>query len=94
MDFPWLQRATPVSKDSAGYERRCKVACEELASRAGLMFRLGFSQEDAVKRLCERITWEFEGPAKASSDHRRPDALSEDAVKKIVAETYARRPGW
>ena len=94
MDFPWLAR-TPsnAQADADGLERRCKVACEELASRAGLMYRLGYSEEDAVARLCQRIEWEFDAGGKKSGHHRRPDALSDDAVRKIVKETYARRPG-
>lgn len=58
------------------------------------MYRLGFSQDEAAKRLCERVAWEFDPAAKTAGDHQRPDALSDAAVKKIVAETYARRPGW
>jgi len=31
--------------------------------------------------------------ASKKGPHKRPDALSDAAVAKIVAETYARRPG-
>lgn len=90
MSFEWLN-TTPAR--SNGSDQRAKVAAAELANRAGTMFRLGFSQEEATKRLCQRIAWEFDQPVK-SSCHKRPDSLSDEAIKKIVADTYARRPGW
>jgi hypothetical protein len=83
MSFEWLD-SPPARQD--GSDRRAKVAAEELAHRAGTLFRLGFSQADATKRLCQRVAWEHES--------NRPAALSDDAVAKIVADTYARRPGW
>ncbi len=48
MSFPWLQ-CTPPRKD--GSSRRSEVACAELAHRAGLLYRLGFSQAAATQRL-------------------------------------------
>jgi hypothetical protein len=81
--FPWLD--STQKKASEKDDRRTRVATEELASRAGLMFRLGYTQQDATARLCQRTAWEFD------SGHR-PASLSDDAVTKIVAETYARRP--
>ena len=89
MSFPWLE-CTPAPKH--GGERRTRVAADELASRAGLLFRLGFSESAATKRLCARVAWEFDPPSK-HGPHRRPDALSDQAIAKIVAETFARRPG-
>lgn len=89
MSFEWMD-CTPARSD--GTEQRCKVAAQELANRAGTMFRLGFSQAETTKRLCARIAWEFDQPSKYSS-HTRPDALSDAAIGKIVADTYARRPG-
>jgi hypothetical protein len=89
MSFEWLD-CTPGRSD--GTARRAKVAAQELANRAGTMFRLGFSQAEATKRLCSRIAWEFDPPSK-SGHHKRPDALSDEAISKIVADTYARRPG-
>jgi hypothetical protein len=88
MAFPWLDR-TPYLPD--GSDRRAQVAAVELASRASLLFRLGFSQADAVRRLCERVAWEFDPPSQGGP-HQRPAALSDAAIAKIVAETYARRP--
>lgn len=78
--FPWLT-STQQKKDG----RRNRVAADELASRAGLMYRLGMSQKDATARLCQRVAWEFD-------PGQRPAALSDAAVAKIVADTYARRP--
>lgn len=91
MSFEWLETTRPRPGGSA---RRAQVAAEELADRAGTLFRLGFSQAAATRRLTARIAWEFDPPSK-HGPHRRPDALSDAAVAKIVADTYARRPaGW
>ena len=89
MDFEWLD-STPRRTD--GSEQRAKVAATELANRAGTMFRLGFTEADCAKRLCERVAWEFDQPSKYSN-YKRPDSLSNEAISKIVADTYARRPG-
>ena len=87
MSFPWLN-TTPPRKDGA--DQRAKAAAAELASRAGLMYRLGFSEAAATKRLCDRIAWEFDQPA--TGPNQRPSTLSDQAIGKIVADTYARRP--
>ena len=89
MSFEWLD-STPGKKNGA--QMRAKVAAVELADRAGTLYRLGFSQAAAVARLTARIAWEFDPPSKRGP-HKRPDALSDAAIAKIVAETYARRPG-
>lgn len=83
MSFSWLDR-TPPRAD--GPDRRVQVAAAELASRAGLLYRLGFSEAAATRRLAARVAWEYEGG-------HRPDGLSDQAIAKIVAETFARRPG-
>jgi len=88
MDFPWLQ-STPAPRDGAA--RRAKVACTELAQRAGLLYRLGYSQAAATKRLTQHVAWEFDQPAKGA--HKRHADLSDQAIAKIVAETFARKPG-
>lgn len=89
MSFEWLDR-TPGRSD--GSKQRAKVAAAELANRAGTMYRLGFSEAEATKRLCARIAWEFDPPS-TSGYHKRPAELSDAAIGKIVADTYARRPG-
>ncbi|MBA3459207.1 MAG: hypothetical protein H0T46_04545 [Deltaproteobacteria bacterium] len=81
MSFSFMN-TTPPRKDGA--DARAKVAADELTHRAGLLFRLGYSEADATKRLCDRIAWELEG--------NRPDSLNDNAIGKIVADTYARRP--
>lgn len=84
MPFPWL-KTTPPRTD--GPDRRAAVAATELASRAGLYYRLGYTQADAITRLAARVAWEYDDAG------LRPAALSDAAIGKIVAETYARRPG-
>ena len=90
MPFPWLQ-CTPPRPDGA--ERRAKVAAAELASRAGVLYRLGFSEAAATRRLTATVAWEYDVGASAGSSSRRPSALSDTAIAKIVADTFARRPG-
>jgi hypothetical protein len=80
MSFEWLDR-TPGRANGA--KLRSQVAAQEIADRAGTLFRLGFSEAAATKRLCERVAWEYDP---------RPDTLSDAAVAKIVADTYKRKP--
>ena len=87
MAFPWLQR-TPPRKDGAA--RRATVVSAELANRAGLLYRLGFSQAAATERLTAHVAWEYDP---AGGTHRRPSALSDQAIAKIVADAFARKPG-
>jgi hypothetical protein len=88
MPFPWLQTRPP----HGGGDIRARVAADEVASRAGLLYRLGFTEAAATKRLRARVAWEYDPPSTHSS-HRRPDSLSDQAIAKIVADTFARRPG-
>jgi hypothetical protein len=94
MAFPWLD-CTPPRSD--GEDRRVKAATSELASRAGALYRLGFTQADASHRLAAAIAWEYDSgqPSGKAGKHafRRPAALSDQAISKIVADTFARRPG-
>lgn len=80
--FPWL------AKGNDNQNRRDSVASDELATRAGLMYRLGYSEKDATARLCQRVAWEFD----PSCGAKRPASLSDAAVAKIVSDTYARKP--
>lgn len=84
--FEWLETTRPRT---GGPDRRAEVAAAELAHRAGLLYRLGFSEPAATSRLCARMAWEYD----ASCGGKRPAALSDQAVAKIVSDTYARRPG-
>lgn len=91
MSFEWME-CTPGKKN--GSKLRADVAARELADRAGTLYRLGFKEKDAVARLCARIAWEFDPGSKPGRGcHARPSALSDQAIAKIVADTYARRPG-
>ena len=89
MSFPWLDRTPPRSN---GSKLRAEVAAAEVADRAATLFRLGFTKHQATVRLTERIKWEYDPPAK-DGHHKRPDGLSDQAIAKIVADTFARRPG-
>ena len=89
MPFPWLH-STPPRSD--GVDRRANVASAEIASRAGVLYRLGFSQAAVTRRLAAAVAWEYETGSPHAA-HRRPAALSDQAIAKIVADTFARRPG-
>ena len=91
MRFEWME-CTPGKKN--GSKLRADAAAAELANRAGTMYRLGFLEKDAVARLCARVAWEYDPSSKPGRGwHRRPEALTDKAIAKIVADTYARRPG-
>jgi len=87
MSFPWLHRTPPRA---AGGDRRAEVAAAEIASRAGVLYRLGFSQAAAARRLTAAVAGVYELPGGRS---HRPAALSDAAIEKLVAATFARRPG-
>lgn len=90
MAFSWLDRTDrPHAADSPA--RGTEVAREEVASRAALLYRLGYTAEAATARLIARVAWEFEQTSK-NAPNRRPDGLSDAAIGTIVTETYARRP--
>jgi len=88
MSFEWLE---PTPPPKHGTTLRAQAAAAELADRAGTLYRLGFAQTAAVRRLTARVAWEYDPPSQ-QGPHRRPDALSDAAIAKIVADTYARRP--
>jgi hypothetical protein len=91
MPFPWLDR-TPPRTD--GEDRRAKAAASELANRAGVLYRLGFTQAAATARLAAAVAWEYDsGLAGKRGAFRRPAALADPAIAKIVADTFSRRPG-
>ena len=89
MSFPWLDRTPPRSD---GSKLRGEAAAAELADRAATLFCLGFTKHQATERLTQRVAWEFDPPSK-DGHHSRPAGLSDQAIAKIVADTFARRPG-
>jgi hypothetical protein len=90
MPFPWLD-CTPPRADG---DDRAEAAASELASRAGVLYRLGFTQAAATARLAAAVAWEYDSgqPGTRAAFHR-PAALADQAIAKIVADTFARRPG-
>lgn len=87
MSFPWLERTSPRTD---GATRRANVAAAEIADRAALLYRLGYSLEDATRRLVAHVAWEFDQPTTGA--HKRPDTLNDAAIGTIVRDTYARKP--
>lgn len=77
---PSAQLAGQAGKCIAMYRR-------ELADRAAIFYRLGYSEEQATARLLANAEWDFEigtGP--------RPRELDARAIAEIVKATFARRP--
>ena len=89
MAFSWQARTQPRTSTA---DRRDKTTADELASRAGLLFRLGYAEADAIQRLTAHVAWEYDQP-QSTGLYTRPAALSDQAISKLVAETYKRRPG-
>jgi hypothetical protein len=58
----------------------------EVAERAAIFYRLGYTQDQATARLQANADWDFESGAS------RPDELDADSIGQIVATTFARRP--
>jgi hypothetical protein len=56
-----------------------------------VLFRLGFSAADATRRLTAAVVWEYD-TGSARPLYHRPAALSDQAIAKIVSDTFARRP--
>ena len=81
MSFEWMDRTAPPK---GGADRRAAAAVTELAQRAALLYRLGFTPKAAIDRLRARVEWEHGAHRHAS--------ISDEAVAKIVTDTYARRP--
>lgn len=79
MPFEWYEPDVPRvdtrSKALQMYER-------ELADRAALLQRLGYSKSAALERLRGNVEWDFEL-------HDKPEHLAR--VNEIVERVYARR---
>ncbi len=94
MDFEWLE---PTPK-RAGPDKAVEMRSGELAARAALLARLGYSREDATARLQARVGWEYErlGAAKVAKkveaivkqafEHQGAGQKAGPASKKKVAK--------
>jgi hypothetical protein len=87
--FPWL--TANLSGTAKGAARRVEVTLADLRSRAATLYRLGFSAKAAAARLAARVAWEFDPESKRGA-HRRPTALADAAITKLVKDVYDRRP--
>lgn len=67
--------------------RRLEMYRREIAQRAGLYYRLGYPQAQAVVRVRANLDWDFE-----LGTGGRPPGLTDTEIAAIVAATYARRP--
>jgi hypothetical protein len=65
--------------------RRAAMYRKELAQRAAIFYRLGYTRDDAVERLTQNVAWDFETGG-------RPESLTDAEIASIVDQTFARRP--
>lgn len=86
MTFPWLDRSAPRP---GGPAARLAAQLREVRDRAALYFRLGYTADQATRRIAAAIAWEHEP---SGGPHRRPDGLSDARIAEAVRETFARRP--
>lgn len=81
MPFPWLHATNSAAFLARVPAERLEMHRREVRLRAGLLLRLGSSQEATTRHLRSYLAWEFEGLP-------RPSVLEE--VDALVAEVYAR----
>jgi hypothetical protein len=79
MPFEWYRPDVPAIDAARKATRMYEL---ELAERAALLLRLGYSKQEATLRLRTNIEWDFEL-------HEKPTHL--DRVDAIVDRVYARR---
>jgi uracil-DNA glycosylase len=85
MPFDWLHPRIPNAV-KAKYPVSCRqVTADEIRARSSLLHRLGYDQAQALHRCLGNLAWGYE--------MRGRPALSDDEVRGLVAEVYARRPG-
>jgi hypothetical protein len=81
MPFDWMEPSVPEGQ--AARERAATVTAleRELAERAGLLLRLGYSLADAQLRVRGNLLWDFEVQGRPALAAR---------VDAIVARVYGR----
>jgi hypothetical protein len=86
VSFDWMTpKRAPVGAPEP--DKRIAMYHREIKVRAGIFYRLGYTQQQACERLRANADWDFE-----VGTGERPKELDGDAIDTIVAATYARRP--
>ena len=85
MNFDWLE-STPRLKTTR--EATCRES--EIATRAFLLARLGYSKKEATRRMKDNVSWEYEGLGKPRINSRI-NALVNDAYRRAGATTKGRK---
>jgi hypothetical protein len=78
--------STPAGAAARASAARLAAYRREVAERAAIFYRLGYTQDQATARLQANADWDFE------TGVARPDELDAEAIGQIVATTFARRP--
>lgn len=76
----------PPGAATRASQTRIEMYRREVRDRAALLYRLGYSRDQATARLQANADWDFD------IGMPRPDGLNADAIAEIVATTFARRP--
>ncbi|MCB9556214.1 MAG: hypothetical protein H6707_08945 [Deltaproteobacteria bacterium] len=79
MPFDWYTADVPPI--SAGAKAK-KMYLTELAERAALLLRLGYSKSDTLMRLTANVSWDFE---------LNLARVENKQIKKVVEEVYQRK---
>jgi hypothetical protein len=87
VDFDWMTPSISAGATRASATRLAMYR-REVAERAAIFYRLGYTQDQATARLQANADWDFEVGAS------RPDELDADAIGQIVATAFARRPAY
>ena len=85
MPFDWLTPRVPAAVRARDPERRASSAEGDVRARAALLQRLGYDQSFAVHRALGNLAWAYELGGAAP--------LSDDQVRAVVADVYAKKPG-
>lgn len=82
MPFSWYHTDSPEALNERQRSRAGEMFEREISQRAGLLFRLGYTEEETKRRLQQTVDWDFEiNPA--------PHRVA--GVDAIVGAVFARR---
>lgn len=84
VSFDWMTAPSHRNRRRQA-ERRAAMYRAEIADRAAMLRRLGYSVAQARARLEANVSWDFESVAAV-----RPTEVSPAAVKKMVGAAYQR----
>ncbi len=82
MPFSWYHTDIPAALNERQRSRATEMFEREIAERAGLLFRLGYTAEETQERVQQTVDWDFE-------INPMPNRLAR--VEAIVGAVFERR---